>query len=290
MLRQIAVVSGKGGTGKTTLASCFALLSPNKVVVDADVDAPDLHIILKPRVLEAYTFKGSKVAVIQDELCDRCGICRELCRFDAIDESYRVDEFSCEGCALCYFACPQQAVVLEERESGSWFVADSRAGLMLHARLHPGEENSGKLITTLRNRAREIADELGVSLILIDGPPGIGCPVISSITGVTDVVVVTEPTVSGVHDMQRIVELAKHFGVRIYAVINRFDVSEECCVQIEDYCQREGIELLGRIPLSEEIPKLQSEGKAPVEVESFTGELIREIWEKLLEGGKNGRV
>ena len=288
MLREIVILSGKGGTGKTTIASSFSLLPPKKIVVDADVDAPDLHIVLKPKILEAYVFRGNKVAIIDKNICNGCGLCREYCRFDAVNEDFTIDEHLCEGCALCYFVCPEGAITLVEKESGNWFVANSRSGIMLHARLIPGEENSGKLITLMRKRAREIAAETGVSLILIDGPPGIGCPAISSITGVTDAVIVTEPTASGVHDMKRIIELAKHFGVKMYVIINRFDINEDYCAQIEDICQSEGIELLGRIPVTDEIPTLQIEGKAPVEQNSFTGELIKEMWEKLIEEGKDG--
>ncbi len=283
-MREIVVVSGKGGTGKTTLTSSFALLGNDKVIVDADVDAPDLHIILSPRVIEAYTFKGHRVARIRKDLCDECGLCRELCRFDAIDEGFSVDEILCEGCALCYFACPRDAVDMVERESGVWFVAQAKNGsIMVHARLYPGEENSGKLITTLKNRAREIAQDQGTDLILVDGPPGIGCPVISSVTGATDLVAVVEPTLSGIHDAERLLELAKHFGVRVWVVVNRFDINMELCQRIEEWASSKGVNFLGRIPTDPEIPKLQMEGKAPVEGDCLSGEMIAEIWEKLLE-------
>ncbi|NPA15712.1 MAG: P-loop NTPase [Deferribacteres bacterium] len=280
--REIVVVSGKGGTGKTTISSSFAVLGGEKLIVDADVDAPDLHVVLKPKVLEAHTFKGGKVAVIDRASCNFCGLCRELCRYDAITEEIEVDPVSCDGCALCYFACPEGAISLEEKDAGMWFVADTRAGFMVHARLVPGEENSGKLVTVIRNRAKEIAEEEGIRLILIDGPPGIGCPVISSITGADDVVVVTEPTISGIHDLKRVVELCSNFGVRVYVVINRFDINIERCEEIEDWCDEWKVELLGRIPVDESIPRLQEEGKTPVEENTLTGELIKEMWEKLV--------
>lgn len=282
-MREIVVISGKGGTGKTTVASSFALLPGEKVVVDADVDAPDLFIVLKPKVLEAYSFKGRKVARILQDVCERCGECRKLCRFDAIDENYQVSEIMCEGCALCYFACPCGAVVLEEKESGMWFVAESRAGIMLHAKLHPGEENSGKLITQLRRRAKDIAEERGVEVVLIDGPPGIGCPTISSITGATDVVLVAEPTCSGIHDLKRVVELCKSFNLKMWLVVNRFDVNVDLTEQIEEWAKGDGVRVLGRIPFDKSIPVLQMEGKAPVEGDSFSGEVIRDCWDKLLK-------
>ncbi len=283
--REIVVISGKGGTGKTTISSSFAVLEREKVIVDADVDAPDLHVILKPKVMEAHNFKGGKLAVIDKERCVKCGLCRELCRYDAISEDIEVDPFSCDGCALCYFACPNEAISLEDKDAGMWFVATTRAGFMVHARLIPGEENSGKLVTVIRNRAKEIAEDENIRLILIDGPPGIGCPVISSITGVDDVVVVTEPTISGVHDLKRVVELSSNFGVRLHVVINRFDINVERCEEIEDWCSAHGVDLLGRIPVDESIPRLQEEGKTPVEESTLTGELIREMWEKLIREG-----
>ncbi len=283
--REIVVISGKGGTGKTTISSSFAVLEGEKVIVDADVDAPDLHVILKPKVMEAHNFKGGKLAVIDKERCVKCGLCRELCRYDAISEDIEVDPFSCDGCALCYFACPNEAISLEDKDAGMWFVAMTRAGLMVHARLIPGEENSGKLVTVIRNRAKEIAEDENIRLILIDGPPGIGCPVISSITGVDDVVVVTEPTISGVHDLKRVVELSSNFGVRLHVVINRFDINVERCEEIENWCSAKEVDLLGRIPVDESIPRLQEEGKTPVEENTLTGELIREMWEKLIREG-----
>ncbi|BAT72106.1 cobyrinic acid a,c-diamide synthase [Thermosulfidibacter takaii ABI70S6] len=288
--REIAIVSGKGGTGKTTLATSFALLEGKKVVVDADVDAPDMHIILKPKVIEAYNFKGNKLAEVDKNKCNLCGLCKELCRYNAIDENINIDPVSCDGCALCYFACPQEAITLKEKDAGMWFVAHSRAGYMVHARLTPGEENSGKLVTTIRNRAREIAEDQGIGLILIDGPPGIGCPVISTITGVDYVVAVTEPTKSAIHDLKRVVELSSRFEAKVFVVINRFDISEEKTGEIENWCQKNGIPILGRIPTDLSIPKLQAKGKAPVEDESLSGALIKDMWNNLLQEVRNGRV
>ena len=260
--REILIISGKGGSGKTTLASSFALLPPEKVIVDADVDAPDLHIILKPRVLEAQRFMGGKVARIDPEKCDGCGICRELCRYDAIGPHFQVDDLACDGCALCYFACPREAVILEEKEAGTWFLSRSRGGPMTHARLYPGEENSGKLVTAIRNRAKELAQEEGYNLVLIDGPPGIGCPVISAMTGVDQVLVVTEPTPSGQHDLGRGVELARHFEARVQVCINQWDINPQRTQEIEAWCRDLGVEVVGRIPFSREVPRLQAQGKA----------------------------
>ncbi|RLD96979.1 MAG: (4Fe-4S)-binding protein [Aquificota bacterium] len=281
--REILVISGKGGTGKTTLSSSFALLPPRKVVVDADVDAPDLHIILKPQVVEAQRFMGGKVAKIDADKCDGCGLCRELCRYDAISPEFKVDSLACEGCALCYFACPNEAVVLEDREAGMWFLSNSRAGPMTHARLYPGEENSGKLVTVVRNRAKELAQDEGYDLILIDGPPGIGCPVLSSITGVDQVLVVTEPTPAGQHDLGRVVELAAHFQARVQVCINQWDISPERTGEIEEWCRQMGVEVVGKLPFSRDVPQLQNQGKAPVEGDGEVATLIEEIWEKMLE-------
>ncbi len=282
-VREIAVVSGKGGAGKTTVTASFALLSGRKIVVDADVDAPDLHIILKPEVLQAHAFKGHKIARINKRLCNECGLCRKLCRFNAINDEFSVDEVMCEGCALCYFACPESAVTMEEKESGFWFVAKSKAGIMVHAKLYPGEENSGKLVTQIRRKAKEIAQEENVSLILIDGPPGIGCPVISSTTGVTDVVLVTEPTLSGFHDLRRVVELLKAFNSRMWLIINRFDINVEKSQEMENWALSSGIEFLGRLPTDPNIPTLQAQCKAPVEEDTLSGEMLKEMWEKLTE-------
>ncbi len=281
--REILVVSGKGGTGKTTLTSSFALLPPEKVVVDADVDAPDLHIILRPQVVEAHKFVGGKVARINTDKCDSCGVCRELCRYDAISSDFQVSPLACEGCALCYFACPHDAVILRDREAGVWFLSNSRGGPMTHARLYPGGENSGKLVTVIRNRAKELAQETGYGLVLIDGPPGIGCPVISSMTGVAQVLVVTEPTPAGQHDLGRVVELATHFQARVQVCINQYDINPERTQEIEDWCRGKGVDVVGKIPFSREIPRIQVQGKAPVEGDGELAAFIREIWEKMLE-------
>ena len=281
--REILVISGKGGTGKTTLTSSFALLPPEKVIVDADVDAPDLHIILKPQMVEAQRFMGGKVARIDPEKCDGCGICRELCRYHAISPNFQVDPIACDGCALCYFACPRDAVNLEEKEAGTWFLSHSRGGPMTHARLYPGEENSGKLVTVIRNRAKELAQEEGYPLILIDGPPGIGCPVISATTGVDQVLVVTEPTPSGQHDLERVVELAHHFEARVQVCVNQWDINPQRTQEIEEWCRERGIEVIGRIPFSRDVPKIQAQGKAPVEGNGPVAQVIMEIWKNILE-------
>ncbi len=282
--REILVISGKGGTGKTTLSASFALLDPPKVVVDADVDAPDLHILLKPQVVEAQIFMGGKVAKIDEDKCTQCGICRELCRYDAIGEEFRVDPVACDGCALCYFACPQDAVNLKEEEAGVWFLSQARSGPMTHARLHPGQENSGKLVTVVRNRAKELAREESYGLILIDGPPGIGCSVISSMTGVDQVLVVTEPTPSGQHDLERVVGLAANFQTRVQVCINQYDINPQRAREIEEWCGSHGLEVVGKIPFSPEVPRLQVQEKTPVDGDGEMGQLLKDLWEKVLEG------
>jgi len=226
------------------------------------------------------------VAKIDNEKCTLCGLCTQLCRFDAISDDFCIDPVSCEGCALCYFACPSEAITMHQKEAGVWFVSDSKGGVMLHARLYPGEENSGKLVSVIRNKAREIAEERGFQLILIDAPAGIGCPVISSITGADEVLVVAEPTVSGEHDMVRMIELALYFGLKIKVCINRFDINEDKTAKIETWCKDRGIKVVGKIPFLKEIPEAQLKGKAPVEENKKIKVLIEQIFESVMEDGQ----
>ena len=202
-MKQITILSGKGGTGKTTITAAFAVLAREAVVADCDVDAPDLHMLLHPEILETREFRGSKMAVINESKCIRCGICREKCRFDAITQDLTVDPFSCEGCGVCAIVCPVNAVTLTERISGYAYISKIKYGFMAHALLNPGESNSGKLVTVVRQNAKLLAEREKAGLVIIDGPPGIGCPVIASVTGVDAGLVVTEPTMSGIHDLER---------------------------------------------------------------------------------------
>jgi MinD superfamily P-loop ATPase len=212
-MKQITVISGKGGTGKTTILASLAALVKRAVLVDADVDAADLHLLLKPQVRRREPFVASQVALIDPEKCDPCGKCAEACRFEAIRD-LQVDPISCEGCGVCFHVCPRGAILMKEVQSGEWFISQTRYGPMVHAKLGVAQENSGKLVTLVRKEAQRIAREGGYPLILIDGPPGIGCPVIASLGGVDAVLVVTEPSLSGIHDLERVLGVSRHFQVR----------------------------------------------------------------------------
>ncbi len=283
---RLTVISGKGGTGKTTVTAQlgYILSRIRKIVIaDCDVDAPNLHLLLKPEVVEEKPFFGLKKAKI-GEKCTSCGLCYELCRFDAVIEdngTYRVDEARCEGCALCYNACPEKAVEMVEGERGKVFISNTEIGKFVHAILYPGEENSGKLVMEVKELAKAEADKEGAAAIIVDGAPGIGCPVIASLANTDVAIVVTEPTLSGLSDMMRILELTEHFRIRSSVVINKYDLNDEISRKIEDECERRGIEVLGKIPYDEKIPEQISMLRFP-----FKGKAAKEIekvWERLRE-------
>jgi len=282
-MRQVTVLSGKGGTGKTTLTAAFSVLAKKAVVADCDVDAPDLHMLLHPEIMERLEFKGSKLAVIDKTKCVKCGLCREKCRFDAITESLDVDQFSCEGCGVCAFVCPANAVTLNERVSGQAFISKIRYGLMVHAMLNPGEANSGKLVTLVRQNAKIVAEKEGINLILIDGPPGIGCPVIASVTGVDAGLIVTEPTMSGIHDLKRALQLLEHFNVPPLVCVNMYDVNESNAEKILSFCKDKGVEVAGKIPFNPKVTEAMVKGKTIIEysVKSDVAIEIRHVWEKI---------
>jgi len=224
-MKELVVISGKGGTGKTSIMAAFAALSENAVLCDADVDAADLHLLMSPDIKMCSDFKGGNTAIIGHELCTECGLCRRLCRFDAISEGYEVDHIKCEGCGVCVDLCPELIIDFPVKTCGEWFVSDTRFGPMVHARLGIAEENSGKLVTLVRQEAKKLAEKRNLDLLITDGPPGIGCPVIASIGGATALLIVTEPTVSGLHDMERVAELAAHFKVPAMLCVNKFDLN-----------------------------------------------------------------
>lgn len=284
-MREIVVVSGKGGTGKTSITAAFAQLSKKSVICDADVDAADLHLLLQPQILQATEFMGGGIAIIDTEKCVECGTCRELCRFDAISEDYMVDDISCEGCGVCFDLCPERAIGFPIKKCGEWFRSTTRNGPMIHARLGIAEENSGKLVSLVRKQSRELAEEKGLNLILTDGPPGIGCPVIAAIGGATVLVMVVEPTLSGIHDMERLVELAAHFRVPGMVLVNKFDLNLEMTERIERTAKERNLELLGRIPFDPVFVKAMVEGKSVIEYapESDVSTQIGEVWKKIIE-------
>jgi MinD superfamily P-loop ATPase len=246
-IKQLAIVSGKGGTGKTTIAAAFAALAKKKVMVDCDVDAADLHLLLQTKSIRQEKYYGGRSPNVDLEKCTQCGLCTEVCRFHAINNG-SVNPISCEGCGFCSHICPESAITMEEVFSGDWFVSETPHGPFVHARLGIGEENSGKLVTVVRKKAMEVAKERGLELILIDGPPGIGCPVTASLTGVNLVLAVTEPTISGIHDLERILKLTEHFKIPSMVCINKFDINLENSDQIVSYCKGNGAKIVSKIP------------------------------------------
>jgi len=278
-MKQLAIVSGKGGTGKTTLTAAFAALADNAVLADCDVDAADLHLILVPEIGERHAFAGGLTATIDPAACVSCGQCRELCRFDAIDETYTVDAAACEGCGVCCDVCPAGAVTLTVEEAGEWYVSSTRFGPLVHAALHVAQENSGKLVAQVRQRAQEIATAEGRELIIIDGSPGIGCPVISSLTGVDAVLVCTEPTLSGRHDLERVLELTAHFDVPALVCVNKADLAPDMTEAIIAHCEEKGARFVGKIPYDETVVDAMIAAHALSEhMPSPAREAVEEIW------------
>ncbi|MGI6130134.1 MAG: ATP-binding protein [bacterium] len=285
-MKQLLILSGKGGTGKTTVAGVFAALASNKILVDCDVDAADLHLLLAPERLETHDFDALPGAEIASSLCSGCGTCASLCRFDAAieeeDGKYSIDPYLCEGCQVCVSACPEDAISLVERVAGQWFISRTRFGPLVHARLKPGEENSGMLVAKIRQVATHKAEQEGCELVIVDGPPGIGCPVISSLTGIDLVLVVTEPTVAGKHDLERVIKLARHFNIPIQVAINKWDLSPEKTQELEAYCASENIPVVGRIPFDEELVKSTAAGISAVEACSGPGtKALETLWKNV---------
>ena len=284
-MKELIVISGKGGTGKTSLMGAFSSLAENKVLCDADVDAADLHLIMNPEVIRRADFQSGNRAVINKELCTECDLCREMCHFKAISADYIVSPINCEGCGVCVYFCPEKAIDFPENTCGEWFVSDTRFGPMVHARLGIAEENSGKLVTLVRQEARKIAEEKNLDLILTDGPPGVGCPVIASIGGASAVLIVTEPTVSGKHDMERVAQLADHFKIPAMICVNKFDLNLELTREIENYAEEKGLSCLGRIPFDPVFTKAMIQAQTVFEYDgqSTVGEAIRSTWQRLAE-------
>jgi MinD superfamily P-loop ATPase len=284
-MQELVVISGKGGTGKTSLMAAFSSLADSKVLCDADVDAADLHLIANPKVMRRNPFQSGNTAAINNDLCTGCGLCRELCRWDAISAAYEVNSLDCEGCGVCVHFCPETAIEFPENTCGEWFVSDTRFGPMVHARLGIAEENSGKLVTLVRREARRIAEDRNIDLILTDGPPGVGCPVIASIGGASAVVIVTEPTVSGQHDMERVAQLAAHFKIPALVCVNKFDLNIEITREIERYAEDKDIARLGRIPFDPTFTSAMIQAQTVFEYDghSSLGAAIRDIWHQLSE-------
>ena len=284
-LQELVVISGKGGTGKTSVAASFAVLAAGRAVVaDCDVDAADMHLVLAPRILESTDFKSGHEAVIRREKCTGCGLCAELCRFSAVkllpNNQYRVDPVACEGCGVCVRFCPAEVIAFPERFCGEWLVSETRCGTMVHACLGVAAENSGKLVSIVRRKARRIAEEKRLPLIVTDGPPGIGCPVIASVTGASQVLVVTEPTVSGEHDMERVLSLTRHFDISTSVCVNKWDINPEMAERIERKAEASGARIVGRIRYDRMVTAAQIQAKAVVETAAPSATDIRSVWEK----------
>jgi len=301
-MRQITVISGKGGTGKTVITAAFAALAKDKVMADCDVDASDLHLVLHPQIMQTHQFKGGMKAILDQKKCTDCGRCIEVCRFDAIreekgqgseDQGSRVkgsegqgavviDSVACEGCQVCALVCPVEAIEMKENVSGEWYISETKYGPMVHAKLGIAQENSGKLVTVVRKNAREIAQRSDLKLIIVDGPPGIGCPVIASVTGVDLVVIVTEPTFSAISDLKRVLGLTQHFQIQSVVLINKCDINLENTKKIENFCSEENIEVVGKLPFDNAFTQAMVEGKTIIEYgdSNLIGE-IENLWQKI---------
>jgi MinD superfamily P-loop ATPase len=288
-MKELVIVSGKGGTGKTSIVSAFAALAEKKVLCDADVDAADLHLIMAPDILERHDFKGGNKAVIEREKCIECGLCRDLCRWDAISEDFEVDPIACEGCGVCWYFCPEKAIDFPEQTCGEWYISETRFGPMVHARLGIAEENSGRLVALARQEAKKLGEAKNLDLIITDGPPGVGCPVIASIGGAAAVLIVAEPTVSGRHDMERVAQLAAHFRVPALLSVNKSDLNADEAGVIEQVAEEHSIKVLNRVPFDPTFTKAMVQGKTIVEFDgnSEGNRAVKEMWDQVkdfLEG------
>ncbi len=281
-MQELTIISGKGGTGKTSITASFAALAKNKVIVDADVDAADLHLVILPEILQETDFYGGSIARIDPERCTQCGDCRERCHFDAISEDFVVDKLSCEGCGVCVYFCPAEAIDFPRQICGKWYMSDTAYGPMVHARLGIAEENSGLLVSLLREEAKKLADEKAHNLLLVDGPPGIGCPVISSLTGSNGVLVITEPTMSGLHDLKRVNDLAKFLRVPAMACINKWDINPEMAETIRSYARDSDMFYVGDVPYDKDMTAAMVAQKCLVDFsDGPAAQAIRSVWENV---------
>jgi MinD superfamily P-loop ATPase len=283
-MKQLTVISGKGGTGKTSITASFASIAKNAVLADCDVDAADLHLILKPKIKKTTAFFGLKIADIDKTLCIDCKKCYESCKFDAIDEEINIIRESCEGCGVCEYVCPVDAISMVERESGFAYISDTRFGPMAHAMLKTAEEASGKLVTVVRENAKTLASQKNRDMVIIDGPPGIGCPVIASITGVDMVLIVTEPTLSAIHDLERIINVADHFNIPSLVCVNKYDINKDNTQKIENYCKKNNIQVVGKIPYDTIVTKAMIHEQSIIEFSDtdITKKIIK-MWDKIRE-------
>jgi len=283
-MRELVILSGKGGTGKTSITAAFASLAKNMVFCDADVDAADLHLILEPDFKISSDFIAGNEAVIIPDKCTQCGRCIEVCRFDAVKDTFEVDPIECEGCGVCFDLCPEQAIDFPETICGKWYISDTRFGPMVHARLGIAQENSGKLVSLVREEARKIAEKENLDLILTDGPPGIGCPVIASIGQATAILIIAEPTVSGIHDMERVGQLSKHFNIPAMVCINKYDLNPDQTRKIEDLAKEIHIDIVGKISFDQTFTESMIQAKTIFEYNknSQASIEVQQVWDKIL--------
>ncbi len=282
-MKEVIVLSGKGGTGKTSIVGSFAALAKDAVLVDCDVDAADLHLILQPVVRQKQEFWSGQTATIDDSRCTQCGLCQELCRFKAIKD-FKVDRTACEGCGFCSHICPSEAITMKENLAGHWFISDTSYGPLIHARLGIAQENSGKLVATVRKQAREIAEKQKMDYIISDGPPGIGCPVISSLSGASLALLVTEPTLSGIHDLERVLDVCHYFSVPALVCINKYDINEVNSRQIETYCHTEGADVVAKIPFDNVFTEAMVHGMPVVKYsDGVVSQQIKRLWQNVAE-------
>jgi MinD superfamily P-loop ATPase len=293
MTREIVIISGKGGTGKTSITAAFAALAKSAVLADCDVDAADLHLVLNPEVQRQNDFSGGKLAVINSAKCVSCGRCAALCRFEAVRlngqgndivaKTYEVDPIACEGCKVCVEFCPVDAISFEPAINGRWFVSDTRFGPMVHARLGIAQENSGKLVTLIRKEAKTIAEEQNKQFLIVDGSPGVGCPVIASVTGADMVVIVTEPTLSGLHDLKRVAQLTKNFGITTLVCINKADINPQMSKHISEDAEKQDLKVIGQIPYDDAFTKAQIMKATIMEyTNGKIAETIKALWRQVV--------
>ncbi len=285
-MKEITILSGKGGTGKTSITAAIASVAKDSIIVDSDVDAPDLHLIFQPLIREQHIFKSGHKAVIRKDECIECGQCVELCFSEAISDDFVVDPFECEGCKVCVTFCPAQCIDFPESTSGEWYLSHTRVGPMVHARLFVGEENSGLLVAEVRKKARELAEAEGFKYIITDGPPGVGCPVISSLTGSNFVLLVTEPTLSAWNDLLRVKELTDHFKIPVLICLNKSDINKNISNRLKDMCKERGMEIVAEIPYREEFLWAIKEQKSIMEYGDVNElldikSIFRDLWQEI---------
>ena len=282
-MKEVIVLSGKGGTGKTSIVGSFAALAKDAVLVDCDVDAADLHLILQPVVRQKQEFWSGQIASIDESRCTQCDLCQELCSFKAIND-FKVNRTSCEGCGFCSHICPSEAITMKENLAGHWFISDTRYGPLIHAKLGIAQENSGKLVATVRKQAREIAEKQKMDYIISDGPPGIGCPVVSSLSGANLALLVTEPTLSGIHDLERVLDVCHYFSVPALVCINKYDINEVNSRQIETYCHTERADVVAKIPFDNVFTEAMVHGMPVVKYsDGVISQQIKRLWQNVAE-------